>query len=253
MRMTNTKTFIEMSKQRIGDIYDYSKVVYTRGTDKVVIGCKKHGDFLVSPDNHVHKKSGCPKCKHEATANRCRKNVNTFKLEATIVHSGLYTYDKVMYNTARKPVIITCPTHGDFEQTPDNHLKGVGCPSCNGGIYNANKETVLYYLSINNGQAYKIGITCKTLKTRFNINDFKKLEKIKTWVFTNGRLAYEVEQALLKHFKKYKYTGDDLLLTGNTELLIRNVLDTYANVFSSIKDYMTKKEINTFISSLKDL
>ena len=250
MRMTNTETFIEMAKQRMGDMYDYSKVVYTRGTDKVIVGCKKHGDFLVSPDNHVHKKSGCPKCRNEATANRCRKSISTFKLEATVVHSGLYTYDKVVYTTARKLVTITCPAHGDFEQTPDNHLKGVGCQSCNGGIYNASKETTLYYLSINNGQAYKLGITCKTLNARFSIHDFKKIEKIKIWTFSNGRLAYKVEQALLKYFKKYKYNGDDLLLSGNTELLNVNVLNLYTEVFSNIKDYMTEEEIGTFIDSL---
>src|SRR5690606_35066069 len=29
-------------------------------------------------------------------------------------------------------VIITCPEHGDFEQTPNAHLKGSGCPKCSG-------------------------------------------------------------------------------------------------------------------------
>ena len=27
-------------------------------------------------------------------------------------------------------MIITCPIHGDFEQTPHNHLQGKGCPLC---------------------------------------------------------------------------------------------------------------------------
>jgi very-short-patch-repair endonuclease len=29
-----------------------------------------------------------------------------------------------------KKVMITCPIHGDFPQTPNNHLKGSGCKSC---------------------------------------------------------------------------------------------------------------------------
>ena len=31
-----------------------------------------------------------------------------------------------------KKVIITCPIHGDFWETPENHLNGVGCPDCDG-------------------------------------------------------------------------------------------------------------------------
>jgi hypothetical protein len=44
-----------------------------------------------------------------------------------------YTYDKVDYvDSDKTPVIITCPKpgHGDFKQTPKNHLKGHGCYSC---------------------------------------------------------------------------------------------------------------------------
>ena len=44
-----------------GDLYDYSKVVYTRAKDKVEIICKTHGSFWQTPDNH-RAGSGCPKC-----------------------------------------------------------------------------------------------------------------------------------------------------------------------------------------------
>lgn len=33
------------------------------------------------------------------------------------------------------PVTITCPLHGDFEQTPDSHIfQKAGCPSCGKGF-----------------------------------------------------------------------------------------------------------------------
>jgi hypothetical protein len=57
-----TLEFITNSKKLHGDIYDYSKVKYTRNRTKVCIGCKTHGSFLVSPNDHLNKKSGCPKC-----------------------------------------------------------------------------------------------------------------------------------------------------------------------------------------------
>lgn len=30
--------------------------------------------------------------------------------------------------------MVTCPKHGDFLVTPDNHLKGRGCPRCKTSI-----------------------------------------------------------------------------------------------------------------------
>ena len=50
--------------------------------------------------------------------------------KANLKHNNKYCYDKVIYKSARSYVIITCPIHGDFEQTPDAHGRGQGCPKC---------------------------------------------------------------------------------------------------------------------------
>jgi len=41
-----------------------------------------------------------------------------------------YTYDNVDYKNYSSKVMITCPKHGDFPQTPASHLRGKGCPLC---------------------------------------------------------------------------------------------------------------------------
>ena len=44
---------------------------------------------------------------------------------------GTYLYDKVKYDTAKKPVLIGCPKCSIyFPQTPDIHISGCGCPDC---------------------------------------------------------------------------------------------------------------------------
>lgn len=48
------------------------------------------------------------------------------------IHGGRYIYDKTKYVKRNQKVIITCPEHGDFEQTPGNHLYGYGCSVCAG-------------------------------------------------------------------------------------------------------------------------
>ncbi len=39
-------------------------------------------------------------------------------------------HSKVKYINYSTKVCIVCPQHGEFWQTPNNHLFGAGCPSC---------------------------------------------------------------------------------------------------------------------------
>ena len=43
---------------------------------------------------------------------------------------NIYNYDQVLYVKAKNKVIIVCAVHGEFAQTPNNHLQGNGCPAC---------------------------------------------------------------------------------------------------------------------------
>lgn len=45
-----------------------------------------------------------------------------------------YDYSKVVYVVANIKVEIICPKHGPFWQTPNNHLRGKGCPACSGHV-----------------------------------------------------------------------------------------------------------------------
>lgn len=54
--------FVEKAKKVHGDRYLYDKVIYTGRSNKVIVTCKKHGDFLVRPKLHISGGTGCPKC-----------------------------------------------------------------------------------------------------------------------------------------------------------------------------------------------
>lgn len=58
----STSEWIENAKNKHGDRYDYSRVNYTNKKTKVILVCKKHGEFKVTPDDHIHKQAGCPLC-----------------------------------------------------------------------------------------------------------------------------------------------------------------------------------------------
>ena len=57
-----------------------------------------------------------------------------FKEKSALKHDNKYYYDKVAYKNAHEKVCVICPVHGEFMVTPNAHLRGVGCPKCNGGV-----------------------------------------------------------------------------------------------------------------------
>lgn len=121
--------FIKRSKEKHGDKYDYSKVDYVSISKKVKIICPIHGEFEQTPHNHMSGK-GCKYC-----GGTTKMDTKLFIIKAKEVHGDKYDYSKVDYELSRKPIKIICPKHGEFEQTPNNHLsKGQGCPKCLGKI-----------------------------------------------------------------------------------------------------------------------
>ena len=111
--------FIEVHKGR----YGYSKVVYTKASNKVCIVCPVHGDFWQIPKSH-RRGHGCPKCKAENTGNIKRKSKDKFIRDANKIHLDRYNYDKIVYTNSEVKVCITCELHGDFWQAPGSHLSG---------------------------------------------------------------------------------------------------------------------------------
>lgn len=137
--MDKTQKFIEKAKEIFPE-YDYSKSIYTKAREKLIVICPEHGEFLVSPDNHINKKSGCPLCKGK----RIRKTVtkkaaNTFIEKAKQIHGDKYDYSKVQYIDSHTKVCIICPEHGEFWQTPNNHLSGNNCSLCSNKMISENQ------------------------------------------------------------------------------------------------------------------
>ncbi len=67
------------------------------------------------------------------------KNIN-IKLRFDGIHKNKYSYENFIYTNAHTKSEIMCYTHGIFQQTPANHLKGHGCPEC-GKIQRAKSKT----------------------------------------------------------------------------------------------------------------
>ena len=58
------------------------------------------------------------------------ENTTSFIEKANLIHNKKYNYDLSDYINSQSKIEITCTIHGSFWQSPNNHLKGAGCPDC---------------------------------------------------------------------------------------------------------------------------
>lgn len=122
----NQEVFIKRAIVIHNNKYDYSQVEYKAAKQKVRIICEYHGEFSQTPDSHLQGQ-GCSKC-----SNVYRYSTNEWIKKANDIHAEKYDYSKTVYEKNSAKVCIICKEHGEFWQTPANHLKGKNCPKCTG-------------------------------------------------------------------------------------------------------------------------
>lgn len=110
--------------------YDYSKCVYTRSCDNVIIICKEHGEFTIKANKHCNGQ-GCKLCGYISSSKSNTSNYKIFTEKANTIHNNKFDYSKSVYNGSHKKIEIICAKHGSFWQTPTNHFSGAGCSKCN--------------------------------------------------------------------------------------------------------------------------
>ncbi len=175
-RRLTLSEFIEKALLVHGGAYQYGNVEYIGNKTKVIITCKTHGEFQQIPSDHLLGK-GCKKCGIECSILKQTGNVDAFIGKAYGVHGGIYEYTDAVYLNNRTKVKIICKAHGEFQQTPNNHLEGQGCPKC--GIHrralqkvsNATAfidqstrihgDTYDYSSVVYTNARHKVSITCK--------------------------------------------------------------------------------------------
>jgi predicted nucleic-acid-binding Zn-ribbon protein len=164
--MTKKKdTFIIKATNRHQQQYSYAFFDYINAKTKGTITCPIHGNFDQRPDIHLAG-HGCPTC-----SGKLKKNISDFIAQATTIHGGKYSYMGFIYEGALHKGVIYCQIHGDFEQCPNAHLAGKGCPKCASSYHHsqtvyitkANKihHNRYQYSNVNYTSALqKIDITC---------------------------------------------------------------------------------------------
>lgn len=124
-KLTQSK-FLEKCILVHDDRFIYDKSIYINTRTKIIITCKIHGDFLMSPDSHIIKKQGCSKC---ALESHKLSEISIERLEnMKFIHNNKYLYEDLSVDNGK--INIICKTHGNFSQIIHNHENGNGCYKC---------------------------------------------------------------------------------------------------------------------------
>lgn len=218
----STCMFIEKAINKYGNKYDYSIVDYKNNSTKVNIICPIHGLFEQTPNGHLSGR-GCFRCGGLKISNSKTKTTEQFIKDANIKHLYKYDYSKVNYVGNKIDVIIGCDIHGYFNQCPNSHLSGRGCPEC--GIDLSSKKSQenptgwtvtswekaanrskwfdsfkVYVIKCYNDNEtfFKVGRTFLSTRERFKNSHSMpyKFEILKEFIFDNARDAFNKELEL---------------------------------------------------------
>lgn len=106
-----------------GDKYDYSAVVYVKGSVPITVICKTHGPFEVTPNAHIAG-VGCALCSLEARR-------FSWKHLEDILKSKICPVSLVDVSDDLKTITAKCSVHGEFMRGYKAMINGeYGCVSC---------------------------------------------------------------------------------------------------------------------------
>lgn len=104
------------------------------------------------------------------TMTKRAKTLSQFIEEAVEVHGTKYDYSKVQYVNTYTKIIIICPIHGEFEQTPKSHLRGYQCNKCTREASKLTTEEFITRAVKVHGDRYDyLGTTYKDMKTNVSV------------------------------------------------------------------------------------
>jgi len=119
--------------------YSFDKLSYVKNREKVIVTCKKHGDFTIRACN-ILMGVLCKKCQYENHGNMISLSYDQIIDRFKSKHGNKYIYPDFIKNTSIKIPII-CKEHGVFYQNAELHFRS-GCQKCSYKIPKHNKLSV---------------------------------------------------------------------------------------------------------------
>ena len=143
--MMSKKLSFEEFVERSNKTHENNDLIYDESSfngshQKVRIICPKHEEFWQIAKDHMNGQ-GCPICGREKGGLKRRSNTEKFISSFKELYGDKLDLSKFVYTKSNIKSTVICPIHGEFEATPNNLLRGRGCPIC-GNINKKVKQTI---------------------------------------------------------------------------------------------------------------
>jgi len=218
-KIITTESFINKANLKHHNKYDYSNTIYVNSRKKLSIFCNTHGIFNLTPNSH-YSGNGCPSCGRKKVVNSRLLTQTEVINRMNKLHHFKYDYSKLIYKNIFKKVIIICPIHGQFLQTPHGHLHSKGCKQCNHqsvytktswiSVCNSKKELPIVYIirCFNKTEQFiKIGKTSLVVIKRFcGKNNMPYSYEIVKEIKGLPDFIWDKEIDLQKKYKNFSYS-----------------------------------------------
>jgi protein-arginine kinase activator protein McsA len=196
-RTFTTAQFIVNAKKSHGEKYDYSRTIYKKAKEKLIIGCRNCSKwFSQTADTHTSKSrkpSGCPDCNRKHKLDRDysylegpRISQNDFIIKCKSKWGNRIDYSETIFKGTQKMMTVRCiPCDNIYPILANNHVRGnYGCQICRYERTgdSSRKSTIDYIIEARSkhgldfdyseveytGKEEPIIVTCNTCNTTFN-------------------------------------------------------------------------------------
>ena len=208
-RSTSMLLPIKLGNKRFNNKFDYSKVKYINNKSNVNIICPIHGEFQMTPYEHLSSQFGCKQCAVQFVADKRKEsNRETFFEYSRKIQENRYDYDEESYNGIESFINIKCPIHGWFKQIASYHRNGCGCPKC-ARVMSKGEDEIAEYIRTTFG--YKISQRDRSVLKPRELDIYVPDRKIAIeydgliWHTENLRLRYNGirNEIIILHSKDY--------------------------------------------------
>lgn len=220
---------------RLQELFPHYSTVDYNGSDKPsTFHCSSHStNFIASPNGllvttpSTKANKHCPECQAEAKTIKYNKELLILNLHVEVIGKYIDRKTKIKHTCPQcNTDWMVAPKHVIIKEP--NKLKCATCTYSETSMTTQedkykDRETKLYYVEVNKG-VYKLGLTQSSVKHRYRLDKEVIITPIREWVFTDGIVAYNLEQKILKLFNHHHYIGRRLLVSGNTELFSTDIL-----------------------------
>ena len=185
----------------------------------------------------VYKTRGQTLLKNFPSIKSAKDKNYAFIQKAKLIHGDKYDYSKVDYIDSNTKVVIICKEHGEFLQTPAQHINlKYNCPKCSHMwaltkdswvLCTTNKKCIFYIIHCynDNEEFIKFGITSQNIETRFfRERDMPYKYDIIFEYSSNGEFIWNLEEFISNIYHKCKYIPE-LKFGGSTECYNLDIIE----------------------------